>query len=121
MRFRRSFCETWRRVSVRVVPELTEHPGAEYDTKSWQGAVDVGVRVCLKMGGQAGLELSDLAVELGDDAHLGAGGGAERRGDRGRGGSRSDRSAGWIWRARAAVLRFRPPRLSADWIAGKFR
>src|ERR1700761_2506296 len=36
-------------VSVRVVPELTEHPGAEDDTKSWQAEVDVGVRVCLKM------------------------------------------------------------------------
>src|SRR5262245_37804668 len=34
-------------VSIRVVPELTWHPGAEYDTKSWQGAVDVGVPVCL--------------------------------------------------------------------------
>ena len=31
------------------------------------------------MGGQAGLELADLAVEFGDDAHRGAGGGGERR------------------------------------------
>ena len=65
-------------VAVRVVPELTEHPGAEYDTKSWQGAVDVGVRVRLKMGGQRGLELDDLIVEFGDDMHRGGGGGAER-------------------------------------------
>src|SRR6267378_4191952 len=49
-------------VSGRVVPELTEHPGAEDDTKSWQGAVDVGVRVCLKMCRQLGLEVGDLAV-----------------------------------------------------------
>jgi len=37
------------------------------------------------MVGQGGLELADLAVQLGDDANGGAGGGAERRGDRGRG------------------------------------
>ncbi len=28
----------------------------------------------------------------------------------------SDRSADWISRARAAILRCRPPRLSADWM-----
>jgi hypothetical protein len=71
-------------VSVRVVPELTEHPGAECHTKSWQGTVNAGVRVLVKMLGQGGLELGDLAVELGDDAHCGAGGGPERVGDRGR-------------------------------------
>ena len=38
------------------------------------------------MLGQAGLELGDLAVQLGDDAYRGACGGAERRGDRGRSG-----------------------------------
>src|SRR5271156_3528453 len=64
-------------VSVRVVPELTEHPGAENDTESWQGEVDVGVRVCLKMLGQRDLELGDLAVELDDDGDRGAGGGGE--------------------------------------------
>src|ERR1700722_7278649 len=69
-------------VSVRVVPELTEHPGAEDDTKSWQGEVDVGVRVCLKMCGQFGLEFADLAVELDDDAHCGTGGRGECGGDR---------------------------------------
>ena len=69
-------------VSVRVVPELTEQPGAEHDTESWLGEVDVGVRVCLKMGGQRGFELADLVVQLGDDADGGAGGGRERRGDR---------------------------------------
>jgi hypothetical protein len=66
------------------VPELTEHPGAEDDTKSWRGAVDVGVRVRLKMCGQFGFKVADLAVELDDDAHRGAGGrgvsGDERRG-----------------------------------------
>ena len=53
------FCRTLRRggvgVTVRVVPELIEHPGAEHDTESWLAEVDVGVRVCLKMGGQRGL------------------------------------------------------------------
>ena len=71
--FRRSFCDTWRGVAVRVVPELTEHPGAEDDTESWQGAVDVGVRVCLKMCRQLSLEVGDLAVQFGDDADHGAG------------------------------------------------
>ena len=33
------------------------------------------------MGGQAGLELADLAVQFGDDADSGAGGGRERRRD----------------------------------------
>jgi hypothetical protein len=47
VRFRRSFATLGGGVAIRVVPELTEHPGAEDDTKSWQGAVDVGVRVCL--------------------------------------------------------------------------
>ena len=67
---------------VRVVPELTEHPGAEHDTESWRGEVDVGVRVCLKMCRQLCFEVSDLTVEFGDDADCGAAGG----GDRGRGG-----------------------------------
>jgi hypothetical protein len=67
---------------VRVVPEFTEHPGAEHDTESWQGEVDVGVRVCLKMCRQLCFEVSDLTVEFGDDADCGAAGG----GDRGRGG-----------------------------------
>jgi hypothetical protein len=49
VRFRRSSCDIGGGVAVRVVPELTEPPGAEDDTKSWQGAVDVGVRVHLKM------------------------------------------------------------------------
>jgi len=34
---------------------------------------------------QFGLEVGDLAVQLGNDADGGAGGGTERRGDRGRG------------------------------------
>jgi hypothetical protein len=37
------------------------------------------------MGGQAGLKLADLAVQFGEDAHGGAGGGAEGVGDRGGG------------------------------------
>src|SRR5277367_3995962 len=83
---RRSFARLGAGVTVRVVPELTEHPGAEDDTKSWQGAVDVGVRVCLKMCRQFGLEVGDLAVQLDDDADRGPGGRGERGGDRGRGG-----------------------------------
>src|SRR4051812_12499974 len=66
-------------VPVRVVPELTEHPGAEYDTKSWQGAVDVGVRVFLKMLGQHCLEFGDLSVQCRDDMDRGRRGGSERR------------------------------------------
>ena len=31
----------------------------------------------------------------------------------------SERSAACTWRARSAILRWRPPRLSADWIAGR--
>ena len=34
------------------------------------------------MGGQAGLELADLAVQFGDDGHRGAGGGGKRGTDR---------------------------------------
>lgn len=82
-RFRRSSCETWRWCSGSDrPPELTEHPGAEYDTKSWQGAVDVGVRVRLKMVGQHDLKLDDLVVELSDDMHRRGGGGPERSGGR---------------------------------------
>jgi hypothetical protein len=62
-----------------VVPELTEHP-AEDDTKSWQGAVDVGVRVRLKMVGQRGFEVGDLSVERRDDLHHSCRGGSEGRG-----------------------------------------
>src|SRR5882757_3895455 len=67
-------------VAVRVVPELTEHPGAEDDTKSWQGAVDVGVRVCLKMRREFSFQIGDLVVEFGDDADCSAGAGPERSG-----------------------------------------
>ena len=70
-------------VAVRVVPELTEHPGAEHDTESWLGEVDVGVRVCLKMCRQFGLEVADLTVQFDDDADRGAGGRGECGGDRG--------------------------------------
>lgn len=70
-------------VASGVVPELTEHPGAEHNTKSWQGAVDVGVRVCLKMCRQFGFQIADLVVELDDDADCGAGGRRERGADRG--------------------------------------
>ena len=71
--FRRSFCDTWRRCSGSGRPELTEHPGAEHNTESWQGEVDVGVRVCLKMCHQFGLEVTDLVVQLDDDANRGPG------------------------------------------------
>src|ERR1700694_3818953 len=33
----------------------------------------------------------------------------------------SDRNAAWMSRARAAMLRWRPPRLSAEWIAARLR
>ena len=70
--FRRSFCETgWCIGSGR--PQLTEHPGAEDDTKSWQGAVDVGVRVLLKMVSQSGFKVADLLVELDHDVDRGTG------------------------------------------------
>jgi hypothetical protein len=48
--------------------------------------VDIGVRVYLKMRRQFGLEVADLAVQLGDDANRSAGTGPERGGDRGWGG-----------------------------------
>ena len=56
-------------VSVRVVPELAEHPGAEDDTDSWQGTDDVGVWVLLKLVRQLRLESGDLTVELTNDPH----------------------------------------------------
>ena len=52
MMSRRTFARLGAGVFVRVVPELTEHPGAEDDTESWLGEVDVGVRVLLKMVGR---------------------------------------------------------------------
>ena len=69
------------------------------------------------MVGQGGFELADLAVQLGDDADGGAGG--RREGAVTLAGTASCLvpSAARISRARAAILRCRPPRLSADWIA----
>jgi len=60
--FRRSFCVTWRWHSVRVASETAEHLGAEDDTDSGQGQVDVGVRVLLRMRGQSWLQLGDLSI-----------------------------------------------------------
>jgi hypothetical protein len=51
--------------------------------------VDVGVRVLLKIRFEGGLEVGDLAVELGDDPDRGCGGGREGPGDRSGGGTRS--------------------------------
>jgi len=68
-------------LAVRIVSELAERPGAEYDTESWHGEVDVGVRVLLKTVGQHGFELGDLPVELGDDRDRGACRGGERVSD----------------------------------------
>jgi hypothetical protein len=82
VRFRRSFCETWRWCIGSGRPRTHRAPGAEDDTKSWQGEVDVGVRVCFKMRGQFGFKVGDLAVELDDDAHRGTGGRGECGGDR---------------------------------------
>ena len=59
---------------------LQRYTGAEYITESWQGEVDVGVRVLLKMVGETGLEVGDLPVQLTDDPDRGGGG----RGERGR-------------------------------------
>ena len=80
VRSRRSFCETWGWCICSVVPELTEHLGAEHSSESWLGEVDVGVRVLFKILGQAALELGDLAVQFADDAHR-AGGGGRRPGE----------------------------------------
>jgi hypothetical protein len=46
---------------------------------AWPG----GVRVCLKMCREFGLEVADLSVQFGDDADCSAGAGPERSGDRG--------------------------------------
>ena len=43
--FRRSFARLGGGVAVGVVPELTEHPGAEDDTESWQGE-EIGRASC---------------------------------------------------------------------------
>ena len=67
-------------VTVGVVPELAERPGAEDDTESWQGEVDVGVRVLLKTVFEGDLKLGDLAVQFADDGHGGSGRGCERLG-----------------------------------------
>ncbi len=62
-------------------PRTHRAPGREDDAKSWQGAVDVGVRACLKkMCRQFALEVADLAVQVGDDVDRRVGGGAERGG-----------------------------------------
>ena len=83
MMFRRSFCETGVGIAIRVIPELAERPGSEYDTDTWQGKVDVGVRVLLKMVGQLAGQLAgqrvDLGVECGDDRDARPGRGAVGR------------------------------------------
>jgi hypothetical protein len=61
---------------------VVEGPMAEDDTESWQGELDVGVRVCLKMRRQFSFEVGDLMVQLGDDADCGPGGRGECGGDR---------------------------------------
>lgn len=45
----------YRAATVCVVVELTEHPGAEESTKSWQRAIDIGVWVSLKCLGSSAL------------------------------------------------------------------
>ncbi len=67
VRFRRSSCDTWQCCTGSVVTELAEHQGVEHCTESWPGAVDVGIGVILKMGGQGCFEFGDLSVERCDD------------------------------------------------------
>lgn len=69
-------------VAFGVVSELCEHPGAEDDTESWQGKVDVGVRVFIKMVGQLCFEFSDLGVQSLDDPGQRSGGSSKRCSDR---------------------------------------
>ncbi len=65
-----------------VVPELTEHPGAEHGTESWLGVVDDGVRVLLKTGLEGCFEVCDLAVGIPNDAHQCSDSRSEGVGDR---------------------------------------
>src|SRR5205807_6720506 len=51
-----------------VVAELGQNPGAEDDAKSGKTAVDLGVRVLLKTGGQLRLQAGKLIVEFPQDA-----------------------------------------------------
>ena len=70
-----------------------------------------------KMLSQGGLELDDLAVQLGDDAHRGAGGGPERGGDWGRCGQLLRPQRGLHLAGARGDVALAPPRLSADWMA----
>src|ERR1700694_471802 len=58
-------------VAVRVVPELTDNPGAEDKTEPWQAEVERGVRVQLKRLGQLLFQCCRLGIELAN--HLDAG------------------------------------------------
>ena len=71
-------------VAVRVVTELSEHPGAEDVTKSGKAAVGLSVRVLIKMVDQLGLEGGDLCVEHTDHGHQRGRRRPRRRGDRAR-------------------------------------
>ena len=51
-------------ITVRVVPELGQHPGAERHPQSWQGTDDLGVRVLLKTVGQFGLDQRPALPQL---------------------------------------------------------
>ena len=103
-----------RVVALAAIPELSEHAGAEDDAEPWHGAVDRGVRVLLKRGLQGGLEFLDAAVDLADlpdgrtvlaaNALLTAAGAS----------SCGERSTSRTSAARRSMLRWRPPRLSAE-------
>ena len=113
VRFWRSYCETWRRCICSGRPRTHRAPGRRARRRSWQGEVDLGVRVCLGMGRPGNLELSDLAVQFGDDLRGGAGRDAEGpRGDRGRGGRCSDRRAISDFAGTGSDIALPAPRLS---------
>jgi hypothetical protein len=51
-----------------VVAEFRQNPGAEDDAKSGKTAVDLGVRVLLKTGGQLRLQAGQLGIDVPQDA-----------------------------------------------------
>jgi len=66
-------------VTVGVVPEFAERPGAKHITESWLGEVDDGVRVLLKTLSEGRFELFDLKVDLFENTNRCFGRRRERR------------------------------------------
>lgn len=56
-------------ITIRIVSEFAEHPGAEHITDSWLGQVDDSVRMLFKTLRQSGFELFELPVQLSEDPH----------------------------------------------------